>query len=74
MMFHEMVLAGDPATLYAEAGAVMVWIGIGDGKSRPLPDWIRKQLPPHPGPFPPDLTPPLSTSGEGGKVKMRRGR
>jgi len=43
-MFHEMYLAGDPARLYAEAGAVMVWIGIGDGKSRPLPDWIRKQL------------------------------
>jgi len=50
-MFHEMYLAGDPATLYAEAGAVMVWIGIGDGKSRPLPDWIREQLPPHPGPL-----------------------
>lgn len=44
MMFHEMYLAGDPDTLYAEAGAVMVWIGIGDGKSRPLPDWITKQL------------------------------
>jgi acyl-CoA thioester hydrolase len=57
MMFHEMYLAGDPATLYAEAGTVMVWIGIGDGKSRPLPDWIRKQLtnpPPHPSPLPPE--------------------
>jgi len=52
MMFHEMYLAGDPATLYAEAGAVMVWIGIGDGKSRPLPDWIRKQLTPPTSPLP----------------------
>jgi len=52
MMFHEMSLAGDPATLYAEAGAVMVWIGIGDGKSRPLPDWIRKQLTPPTSPLP----------------------
>ena len=44
MMFHEMYLAGEPASLYAEAGAAMVWIGVGDGKSRPLPDWIRKQV------------------------------
>jgi acyl-CoA thioester hydrolase len=52
MMFHEMVLAGDPATLYAEAWAAMVWIGIGDGRSRPLPDWIRKQLTPPTSPRP----------------------
>ena len=44
MMFHEMVLASDPATLYAEAWTVMVWIGIGDGKSRPLPDWMLAHL------------------------------
>jgi acyl-CoA thioesterase FadM len=54
-MFHEMYLAGDPATLYAEAGAVMVWVGIGDGKSRPMPDRMRAHL-----------TPALSTCGEGG--------
>jgi acyl-CoA thioesterase FadM len=43
-MFHEMFRAGDPATLYAEAEAVMVWIDIAQGKSRPLPDWMRKEL------------------------------
>jgi acyl-CoA thioester hydrolase len=44
MMFHEMYKAGDPATLYAEAHAVMVWIDIAQGKSRPLPDWLRAEL------------------------------
>ena len=43
-MFHEMYLAGDPATLYAEAHAVMVWIDLAQGKSRPLPDWVRAEL------------------------------
>lgn len=46
MMFHEMYLAGNPATLYAEAGVAMVWIGIGDGKSRPLPEWMLAHLTP----------------------------
>ena len=44
MMFHEMFRVGDPAILYAEAQAVMVWIDIAHGKSRPLPDWMRKEL------------------------------
>jgi acyl-CoA thioester hydrolase len=48
-MFHEMMLANDSATLFAEAEAVLVWIDIADGRSRPLPDWIRKQLSPLPG-------------------------
>jgi acyl-CoA thioester hydrolase len=43
-MFHEMYLAGDPQTLFAQAQAVMVWIDISDGKSRPLPDWMRREL------------------------------
>ena len=43
-MFHEMYRAGDPATLYAEAHAVMVWIDIAQGKSRPLPEWMRREL------------------------------
>lgn len=46
MLFHEMYRAGDPATLFAEATAVMVWIDISGGKSRPLPDWMRKELEP----------------------------
>jgi acyl-CoA thioester hydrolase len=44
MMFHEMYRAGDPATLYAEAQAVMVWIDIAQGKSRPLPDWMLREI------------------------------
>jgi acyl-CoA thioester hydrolase len=44
MMFHEMFLAGDPSILYAEANAVMVWIDISEGKSRPLPGWMLEQL------------------------------
>jgi len=43
-MFHEMYLAGDPAVLFAQAEAVMVWIDISTGKSRPLPDWMREHV------------------------------
>jgi acyl-CoA thioester hydrolase len=43
-MFHEMYRAGDPQTLFAQAQAVMVWIDISEGKSRPLPDWMRREL------------------------------
>lgn len=43
-MFHEMYLAADPAVLFAQAEAVMVWIDISAGKSRPLPDWMREHL------------------------------
>ena len=46
MMFHEMFRVGDPAMLYAEAQAVMVWIDITQGKARPLPDWMRRELAP----------------------------
>ena len=44
MLFHEMYRAGEPASLFAEATSVMVWIDISEGKSRPLPDWMRKEL------------------------------
>ena len=44
VMFHEMFRAGDPAMLYAEATAVMVWIDVGQGSSRPLPEWMLKEL------------------------------
>jgi acyl-CoA thioester hydrolase len=43
-MCHDMYLAGDPGMLFAQAQAVMVWIDISDGKSRPLPDWMRREL------------------------------
>lgn len=45
-MYHELYRADDPQTLYAEAEAVMVWIDISEGRSRPLPDWIRAELAP----------------------------
>lgn len=34
-----------PARVYARAEAVMVWIDLQDGKSRALPDWMRRLLP-----------------------------
>ena len=43
-MCHDMYLAGEPGMLFAQAQAVMVWIDISDGKSRPLPDWMRREL------------------------------
>ncbi len=43
-MFHEMYRVGEPGALFAEAFAVMVWIDLADGKSRPIPEFLRKQL------------------------------
>ena len=30
--------------VYATGEAVMVWIDLSDGRSRPLPDWLRQRL------------------------------
>jgi len=30
--------------VYATGEAVMVWIDLTDGKSRPLPQWLRQQF------------------------------
>jgi acyl-CoA thioesterase FadM len=30
--------------VYATAEAVMVWIDLAQGKSRPLPDWLRNLI------------------------------
>jgi acyl-CoA thioester hydrolase len=38
-----------PDRIYARAEAVMVWIDLKDGKSRPLPDWMKAHLAPLPG-------------------------
>ncbi|MFN0041176.1 MAG: acyl-CoA thioesterase [Burkholderiales bacterium] len=43
-MWHRMTRADDPSVIFAEADAVMVWIAMADGKSRPLPDWVRSEL------------------------------
>jgi acyl-CoA thioester hydrolase len=36
---------GQPEKIYARAEAVMVWIDLKDGKSRPVPEWLRALLP-----------------------------
>jgi len=36
--------ARDHSRVYARAEAVMVWIDLKDGKSRPLPDWMKALL------------------------------
>lgn len=43
---HAMRLESDPAVVFAQGEAVMVWIDIASGKSRPLPTHIRKLLQP----------------------------
>jgi len=34
----------EPRRIYATGEAVMVWIDLADGKSRPLPQWLREQF------------------------------
>lgn len=46
VMWHEMYKAGEPAARFAEAEAVMVWIDITEGRSRPMPDWLRDAIQP----------------------------
>ena len=36
----------DPARIYVTSESIMVWVGLADGKSRPLPDWLRRELQP----------------------------
>jgi len=43
-MWHELYNANDPNERFAEAEAKMVWINIGAGRSRPMPDWLRAKL------------------------------
>ncbi|HUF20832.1 MAG TPA: thioesterase family protein [Burkholderiales bacterium] len=45
-MWHELYDAANPQERFAEVEAVMVWIDIADGRSRPLPDWMRNLLQP----------------------------
>jgi len=45
-MWHELYNASDPNERFAEAEAVLVWIDIAAGRSRPMPDWMRNQLQP----------------------------
>lgn len=34
----------EPGTVYANGGATVVWVDIGEQKSQPLPDWLRVHL------------------------------
>ena len=40
-LYSEIRDAGPPGRVYARAEAVMVWIDLKEGKSRPLPDWVK---------------------------------
>ena len=44
VMWHELYNANDPAERFAEVEAKMVWIDIGAGTARPMPDWLREKL------------------------------
>lgn len=44
VLAHTMRSATDPSVVYATGEAVLVWIDIAAGKSRPLPDRIRVLL------------------------------
>lgn len=43
-LYSELRDAQQAEKVYARAEQMMVWIDLGDGKSRPLPDWMRAQL------------------------------
>jgi acyl-CoA thioester hydrolase len=45
-MWHELYDAANPQERFAEVEAVMVWIDIADGRSRPLPERMRNLLQP----------------------------
>ncbi len=45
-LWHELYNANDPKERFAEAEAVMVWIDIAAGRSRPMPDWVREVVQP----------------------------
>lgn len=44
-LYSELRDADQPQKIYARCEAMMVWIDLADGKSRPLPDWMRALLP-----------------------------
>ena len=41
---HRLLMRDDPATVYAEGEAVLVWVELASGKSRAVPDSIRRTL------------------------------
>jgi acyl-CoA thioester hydrolase len=43
-LYSEIREERDPSRVYARAEAIMVWIDLKDGKSRPLPEWVKLRL------------------------------
>lgn len=43
-LWSDMRDAAQPGRVYAQAEAVMVWIDLAEGRSRPLPDWMRGHI------------------------------
>jgi acyl-CoA thioester hydrolase len=43
-LYSEIRDTGPPGRVYARAEAVMVWIDLKEGKSRPLPEWVKAAL------------------------------
>lgn len=41
VLYSDIYETSNPARIYATAEALMVWIDLKDGKSRPAPDWLR---------------------------------
>jgi acyl-CoA thioester hydrolase len=46
VLMSEITDQADRSRVYATAEGVMVWIGLAEGKSRPLPDWLRQEIQP----------------------------
>lgn len=44
-LLSEIYEQADPERIYATAEAMMVWIDLKDGKSRPAPQWLRDLAP-----------------------------
>ena len=44
ILFSEIRSERAPQRIYARAQATMVWIDLQDGKSRPLPAWVKALL------------------------------
>lgn len=44
-LYSDIYETSDPTRIYATSEAMMVWIDLKEGKSRPVPDWLRALAP-----------------------------